>query len=551
MNYFILFEVIRPAQVKLIGLFTCLFGFVYLPILLKKLYELRKFYLKKIRNFERFDVLIYGILIGYFLLAISPPTDADSLNYHLSVPLIFLNENNIVPDLGFFHERLLGSGEIFGLVYLNLGAEQFSSLLQFVGILLILRGFANLGQLNREVLKLIKVSFLSIPVLIFLVSSSKMQMFPLGIMSYGLVSIYRYQKLKSKNSLILLILLVPVVYSISLKFSFMIYAAVIFLFLVFNLKSKKHFLLVSFFFLLIYLLIILPFAYYRVRYLGVSVFYSAIDPLNGTIPGLGKFKDYLKSYQDTSLGFPFFLFFPNYKSPGTTFIGASLLVLLLVFDILKNKRIHGLFLLFLLDLLLTRFFLQQSSRFYLESYVLLSIYLLSISHSDKNQKLIRFIQVPIFFQGLIVLLISLYFGINLVTGLFSLSNRKNMMRENAFGYGLSEMSYESMPDNSKLLFNHTSLVFSKRRPFSDDWMRFADSCDGFTYFTTYLREKGVKYFLVRDANYSNRFLVDDSMILESKLGISKETRIPLNRNQKYSATISKIGGESWLGCYEK
>ncbi|GBF41356.1 hypothetical protein LPTSP2_06280 [Leptospira ellinghausenii] len=550
-NYLVLFELIRPTGVKSISVLICIFGILFLPIVLNKIYNVRRFYFKQIREIEFPDVLIFGNLIGYFLLSIAPPTDADSLNYHLSIPLIFLNENNIIPDLGFFHERLIGSGEIFGLVYLNLGAEQFSSLLQFVGILLILRGFKKLGNLDKKFTKFIQITFLSIPVLIFLVSSSKMQMFPLGIISFGLVNIFRLVSKKNENSLMLFVFIIPVVFSVSLKYSFLLYAWLVFIFLVFNFKSKKRIFLFSMLFLLIYLIFILPFAYYRVKYLGVSVFYSAIDPLNGDIPGLGKFKDYLKSYQDTSLGFPYFLFFPNYKSPGTTFIGASLLILLLAFDNLKYKRFNGLFLLFLLDLLLTRFFLQQSSRFYLESFALLCVYLLTISDSENRRKLIRFIQIPIFSQALIVLLISIYFGINLVTGLFSVSSRKNMMRENAFGYGLSEMSYESLPVNSKLLFNHTSLVFSKRRPFSDDWMRFVDTCDDFKYFITYLQKSGVNYFLVRDGNYSDRYLFNDSMINEAILDIPKESRIPLNRNQKYSAKIVKLNKENWMGCFRK
>src|SRR4030067_1938548 len=79
------------------------------------------------------DVLTHSLLFLFFLLCITPVSDADSIAYHLAVPLqILRNQTNHAIGEFWLHGRLIGSGEYLNMLGLAMGSDCFGSLTQWV-----------------------------------------------------------------------------------------------------------------------------------------------------------------------------------------------------------------------------------------------------------------------------------------------------------------------------------------------------------------------------------------------------------------------------------
>jgi hypothetical protein len=131
--------------------------------------------------------LVIPLLVGGLgLLALAPITDADSLAYHVSVAIGMLNTGAFPSAPEWFQGRLAGAGEVLIGLGLSIGAEQFGSLLQFlglVGIIGILR-HGGWSDQNRQIPVLLVL--LSCPVLIPHVTSPKPFLLPIAMTTTAL-----------------------------------------------------------------------------------------------------------------------------------------------------------------------------------------------------------------------------------------------------------------------------------------------------------------------------------------------------------------------------
>ena len=78
-----------------------------------------------------YNLILFIFILLYFLLSLGPITDADSLDYHVSVPIHIINYGTFPKDISWFHASQAGIGEIPIILGLIIGAEQFSSLVHF------------------------------------------------------------------------------------------------------------------------------------------------------------------------------------------------------------------------------------------------------------------------------------------------------------------------------------------------------------------------------------------------------------------------------------
>ena len=91
-----------------------------------------------------------GLLIGYLFLAFAPISDADSLDYHVSVPIYIINNTEFPKDLLWFHAAKAGAGEVLTVFGLIMGAEQFPVLCQFSGILSVIGILLKKNNLQKK-----------------------------------------------------------------------------------------------------------------------------------------------------------------------------------------------------------------------------------------------------------------------------------------------------------------------------------------------------------------------------------------------------------------
>jgi hypothetical protein len=115
--------------------------------------------------------------VGLVLAALGPPTDEDSMRYHLAVPLRWWIEGHAVPQLESLHARLVGPGESLVLLGLALGTDNLSAAFQATALLVWLAVLVSLGHRdeNRAVAVLMAVGC---PLMLFLVPNQKPQLLP-------------------------------------------------------------------------------------------------------------------------------------------------------------------------------------------------------------------------------------------------------------------------------------------------------------------------------------------------------------------------------------
>ena len=114
---------------------------------------------------------------GLVLAALGPPTDEDSMHYHLAVPLRWWVEGHAVPEPESLHARLVGPGESLVLLGLALGTDNLSAAFQAAALLVWLAVLASLGNQddNRAAGVLMAVGC---PVMLYLVPNQKPQLLP-------------------------------------------------------------------------------------------------------------------------------------------------------------------------------------------------------------------------------------------------------------------------------------------------------------------------------------------------------------------------------------
>ncbi|EMO34025.1 PF07220 family protein [Leptospira santarosai str. HAI821] len=423
--------------------------------------------------------LIVCLIMGYGFLALCPVTNADSLDYHIGVAIEILNQGKMPVFSGWFHGRLAGSGEVLNALGLAIGAEQFGSVLQFCGLLGIygILSFYSFSENDGIWRKIVVVSFLSSPVLVFLVSSPKPQLLQIGMTSFAVILLLEIvSKTKTdKNKLSLFSLICLLVMSVTqAKFSFFLSAFLIGFFSIFLLGSIKLFfygILIAVFFLI---LIVFPSVFWKIKNYDSSLLDAFITPLPGSLPGIDSFEVALRNYKDSTLSFPLSLVFPNQLGVITTVIGAGLSLLLFVRPTVPKS--------FLLNVIIFLFAVlgsllgQKASRFFLEPFVWMLISL--IVFNSFNMWNIRFVKeivsVGIFLQAFATLGIIIVGVYQLFPGVFSIQIREKIMNQYANGYGLMKWADSVLPKDAVLLSQHRSIALSRRKTLSLDWATFVD-----------------------------------------------------------------------------
>ncbi|HZK13824.1 MAG TPA: DUF1420 family protein, partial [Desulfobaccales bacterium] len=76
--------------------------------------------------------------VGLLLTALGPPTDADSLDYHLGVPLDILRNHGLLPRPDWLHARLTGLGESLNMLGLAGGTDILGAVLQVASLVAVL-----------------------------------------------------------------------------------------------------------------------------------------------------------------------------------------------------------------------------------------------------------------------------------------------------------------------------------------------------------------------------------------------------------------------------
>jgi hypothetical protein len=115
--------------------------------------------------------------LGLTLAAFGPPTDVDSLAYHLSVPLDWLAHGGMRPTPDWPHARLIGVGELINMLGLAMGTDCLGSAFQAAGLFVASSAAVSVAATTADaIFGLALVA--GCPLLPFLMLTSKPQLLP-------------------------------------------------------------------------------------------------------------------------------------------------------------------------------------------------------------------------------------------------------------------------------------------------------------------------------------------------------------------------------------
>lgn len=131
--------------------------------------------------------------IGLFaLLSLAPPTDADSLGYHIGLPLHVLSgQSPYVP--AWLATRLIGLGEFINVAFLSMGTENFLSLASVVVLAGTVALISQRAPDGRSAL-LATTAIIALPILLFLTTSQKPQLLPSCALIYASLVLLDWKK---------------------------------------------------------------------------------------------------------------------------------------------------------------------------------------------------------------------------------------------------------------------------------------------------------------------------------------------------------------------
>ena len=377
----------------LLGLHTLIPLFFYLSLIIQFYIVFVSFnknyiFLKK-KNLNKNLLIIFLI---FYLISILPISDADSIFIHLNFPIQLINGNfNNLSIFQTIEFSTFANSEIILVISSLIKSDNFGSQLNLATLIIFY--FCLKKQKNSFFWIL-----LSCPIIIFLISTQKLQLF-FGIL-YLLVFIIIHEReiiTRYKNNLTFAIILLAF-YSTG-KFTYIIFSFILFVYLVYLNKQKR-------FYIITQSIIIFSVVYLPLLLLKYKLFANPIAPFADSFFNDGRYiydnfanklrttEGWINNYKDFTIYIRPFI--PLSITQLSSSLGIIFLIMLLDLKLLKKLYFIPLIMIFLI--LLTG---QILPRYYLESFLILAYFF------DKNRLLIN--KIIINLQILILVLFSLYF----------------------------------------------------------------------------------------------------------------------------------------------
>jgi hypothetical protein len=443
-----------------------------------------------------------------FLLALGPVTSADALDYHMGMAIAVLNHGGMPLTPEWFLGRLAGNGEVLNALALSVGAEQFGSLLQFVSLLGIVGIvlFANRGAHEQAdpregaATDLIALAAFSAPILLFLVSAPKPQMWPIAMTTFAFTLVVHPSRrtLSARTSLFGFALVCALVMTASqAKFNYLLGGGVVGLLALWTMARQRLLMVSLAVGLMSAVLIMAPPIAWKSAAFHASWWSALTHPLPGHLPGTQAFVDLAKGAADMTspLPFPWLMLIPTSLGSFSTLLGFGALVFLG----LRLGRDSWLWAgsgAALFMVLTSAWLAPPSARMYLESYYwLMAILALQASRQAlAGYGLIRWVVVG---QALAVSAVCWLGAASLLPGAMTTAWRSDVMRRSANGYEVMQWADTVLPQNAVVLNGHRSMALMPRDSLAYDWINFVNlASDASTPYILRMKERSVSHMLI-------------------------------------------------------
>ncbi len=385
------------------------------------------------------------------LASLGPPTDADSLDYHLGLPLDILRNHQAYPRPDWMSSRLAGLGESLNMLGLAGGTDIFGASLQFSGLLVALITVMSLVRTDFDRI-LAAMIVIGCPLLLFLIPNQKPQMLPTAGTTIALIMIVR--RFQSIDSVTIVLAFGSVFFAMSCKYSFLLSGTIVIGTGMIAAYQNRQFGTAILAVLAGSLIFLFP------LYLQKFLFYGdPITPLlerffHGDLAVL-QFAKLLKDFKDSSMVFPLCLIFPDSLGTISMTLGLGTLLIFAVPSVRGPARI--LIICALLSATLTILMGQVTSRFFLEPYIWIAAAVVAA-----NTWRVK----PIFFKLMVgqmmgVAAMAAFAAVILFPGALTDSLRQEVMHNYAFGYSEAKWLDSCLPKSAVVL---TGLRFKALMP---------------------------------------------------------------------------------------
>jgi Protein of unknown function (DUF1420) len=415
-----------------------------------KLVSLLGEYWREGSRVERFALIISVLtLIGLFAAALGPPTDADSLEYHLGVPLDWLRHGGAYPRPDWLHARLVGLGEPINMLGLAAGTDSLGAVFQVAGLIVALIGVTAFAMTRKE--RVFAVLFVVVcPVMVSLVTTQKWQLFPSAGLTLALVLVFnRFDKFDRKTAVLVF---GCVSFAIGSKYSFLLPASVIvFIALIAAFRAKQ--------FSSAVLLLALSFSLMALPVFARNVVFYG-DPISpllerwraGADPGVIAFAEHLRNFGGRAnlerfLRLPWDLTATIHPRMLHDVLGLGAFGFLLA--VWKPRLARGFLLSALCVFVLVATLSQLTPRFFLEVYLWCAVAATLAPWGRLKEFFFRALNA----QGVGVAVIALYLGVVLFGGSLTWAGRERVMTAMASGYSEAKWLDAKLPADAVVLEN--------------------------------------------------------------------------------------------------
>jgi len=505
-------------------------------------------------------VLLAG---SYCIYALTPITNADSLDYHVGVALHILNTGGLPFTPEWLTSRLAGSGEIINALGLAVGAEHFGGLLQIAA----LAGILGIVVSSHSLLKnrandhwniLLAVLMLSPPVLLFLVDSVKPQLLPIALTTFAITLVVHMANTKLEASTRLKcfsLVCIMVMTAAQQKFSYLLGGGIVGLMAMGIMVRHKQTVRATGLGLFWFMIILLPPALWKSFNYKAHILESLFTPLPGNWYATVAFENMLRNYQENILPFPVSLLIPSGFGNISTILGVG--VFFFLFLNVRNKRNVQLLIVAALIVVFMSWLLgPPTSRSYLEPYywVLMALSMQGAPHFFSRH--MRVVSALPFFQGVSIVMMC-WFGIaTSVPALVSMEGRAQVMSVKAYGYAMVTWMDSVLPEYAVVLDTYRSMGIIPRKAVSLIWSRHAAIDDPRALpYVERVREEGVTHMLIVDAS------LQDSLIYQffsrcvngvpsGPFAGTVATRNPFNRGAPYQAWLVPLDADRIPDCLD-
>lgn len=473
-----------------------------------------------------------AVVLMYAIVCLGPPTDADSLDYHLGAPLEILRTHSIWLNKDFLHCRMLGFGELFNMLCIATGCIQLGAFVQLIALCWMAAALMQAAN-GRRIATLMLV--FGVPLLLTMLPSQKHQLTGVACMSVCFYFVFNYRKVIGGKDYLLVV--ICLMFAAGLKYNFILSAALMLLYMrlrgVRLLSSGRWAAL-----LLIFCMGLAPLLIYRAICFG-----DPVSPLLEALksrpdPVVLHFNRFIKDYTDTSLAFPLSLIIPHTVSSISTVLGccAGVMVAVLLFC----RRYTAELLILSVFMLLIVAFGQRTARFFLEPYYWGLPILIAESG---RRRWLRAVGGAVVLQFFLLIPFVSFLCIVMMPGIASNSGRARLMSAAASFYDESRWMEGLVPRDAVVCTDIRSRALLHHKLFPIEYLYFTDFKDSaqVARFEDLLyRKYKVRYLVLIHQGSSGVAIRDyaDSLIA-GPITFYTGTRNPYNR-QAYKAFIYSV-----------